>query len=742
MEEIRKNLPRDVRVYELFNTSSFIKDSLTNLALTAGWGGVFVIFITLFFLRNIRNSIVVVVTIPFSLIIAFIFLYVFGFTINIISLASIAIGVGMVVDNAIVVLENIVRHVEKGERVREASVFAAGEVGTAISASTYTTVVIFLPLLFLTGFVGIIFKQLALAVTVTILASLFCALTLSPMLASKLMKPAGQTLPKSPLLRRLFVESENAFNQVESGYSRLLGWALGHKWTVLIIAGIALAVAVGMGRYVGTEFMPAQDSGSLDISYRLKVGTKVEDTLVVGRFIEETAREIGGSTIIHTHMTVGESSSGLSAAFGNEEGSHIGSVSARFIPVSKRKLRTEDYGQMIVEKVKSSQWGPYIEKVYYNTGNRLDALMSGSTGQPISMEVMGYDIDKAYALANQLRDIIAEMPGARNPTVSLELGKPELQIIIDRLKAEDVGADVSTMARDIDTLYRGTDISTFRKGSREYDIELRLAPQYRENTERIIDTVVTLRGGSQVVAATVAKMIRERGPVTIERLNRQRVIRVEASAFQRSLGEVVTDAGNKIKELKAKGAIPEGFSVEQGGSYKEQQKSFGDMAILLGMGIVLVFMVMASQFESIKQPFIIMFSVPFAFVGVVVILVATHTTLNLMSFIGAVLLVGVVVNNAIVLLDYTNILRARGIGLAEAIKQAGANRLRPVLMTTLTTIFGMLPLAVAPGEGSETWQPMAIAVIGGLSLSTLVTLVLIPVLYSIWERKDKRPVTV
>jgi HAE1 family hydrophobic/amphiphilic exporter-1 len=590
--------------------------------------------------------------------------------------------------------------------------------------------------------VGIIFKQLALAVTVTILASLFCAITLSPMLASKLLKPAAQSLPRSPLLRRFFVESENAFKGVEDWYSRLLGWALGHKGMVFLIAGLLLAISIGLVKagLIGSEFMPAQDTGDMHIYYRLSVGTKVEETLAVGEAIDQAVHDVAGQAVLHSYLRCGESRSGLSSAFGGQEGSHIGEIGVKLVPVSQRKLKSDEYAQMIIDRVMRSRVAPQIEKIYYDTGNRIDTLVSGSSGQPISMEVMGNDINKAYDLANQLRDIIANTPGGKNPTVSLEMGKPELQIIIDKVMAEDLGLDSAAVIGDVDTLFRGNVVSKFRKGSREYDIELRLAPQYRQNNEAIMDTVITVRGGRQVVLATIAKMIRERGPVTIERLNRQLVVRVDASAFQRSVGPVVADVEKKIQALKDRGGIPEGFSIEQGGSYKEQMESFRDMTILLGMGVILVFMVMAAQFESIRQPFIIMFSVPFAFVGVIMFLAATHTTLNLMSFIGAILLVGIVVNNAIVLLDYVNILRARGVGLVDAIKTGGANRLRPVLMTAATTVFGMLPLAVAPGEGSETWQPMAIAVIGGLSVSTFVTLVLVPVLYSIWERKDKRPV--
>lgn len=735
MEETKKKLPADVVVTELFDTSTFIENSLDNLKSTVLIGGALVVMVTLLFLRNFRSSAVIVITIPFSLIIAFIFLYLFGFTINIISLASIAIGIGMVVDNSIVVLENVISHVERGEKVREASVYGTAEVGNAITASTLTTIVVFLPLIFLTGIVGIMFKQLALAVSVTIAASLFCALLLAPMLCSRLVKPAEQMIPKSFLAHKIYLASEAAFRRVESLYSSMLGWALRHKGAVLAISGLALAVSIAFYPAIGSEFMPAQDTGDIDIHYSLKVGTKFEDTAEVAEYIDKVLNEIGGKDLKITFTRSGEPSSGLSSAFGGDQGSHIGRVSAKMVPVSRRQISNAELGQKVIEKVRQSKYWPYIEKIYVDTGNPLDRLLAGGSQQPISMEILGYDLEQSYRIAGQLKEIIENTPGGANPTISLELGKPELQLMIDKMRAEDVGVDVATVARDMDTLYRGSAASTYRKGSREYDIELRLAPQYRQDTEQITDTVITLPNGHKIVAATIAKLERERGPVTIERKDRQRLVRVDARAFQRSLGEVVADVEKEIAELRKKGDIPDEFTIMQGGQVKEQRESFGDLTLLLSMGIILVFMVMAAQFESLKLPFVVMFSIPFAFSGVIAFLIITGTTLNLMSFIGAILLVGIVVNNAIVLIDYTNILRERGYGLTEAVTTAGARRLRPVLMTAFTTVFGMLPLAFALGEGSETWRPIGVTVIGGLLVSTLITLILVPTIYSLFERK-------
>jgi HAE1 family hydrophobic/amphiphilic exporter-1 len=731
MEEIKGSLPKDIKLYDLMDSSKFIKDSISNLSQTAMYGVIFVIIVTLLFLRNIRNTFVVILTMPFSLIIAFIFLFLLGFTINIISLAAIALGVGLVVDDAIVVLENIVRRIEKGERVREASIFGTSEVGTAVTASTFTTVVVFVPLIFLSGLTGIMFKQLAVTVIVTIMASLFCALTLSPMLASKLLKPAAQMLPKNRLLRNAFIGSEKGFRAVESGYSWLLGWALRHKPVVFIVGGLAVAAAMSISPLVGSEFMPAQDTGDLSINFRMQVGTKVEDTQVISREIVRLANEIGGADVIHTNMRAG-ARGGLTSAFGSAA-SHIGSVGIKLVPASTRKVRIDEMGQTIIDKIKKTQWGPYINKISYDAGNPMARVMGGG-GQDVSVEILGYNVDTSYTFANKVKDIVNTIPGAKNPTVSLELGMPELQIQIDKVRARNLDVDVSTIETDIDTLYRGNAISTFRRGNREYDIVLRLSAGYRRDAERIMDTIVTLPGGRQIALSSVAELKQMPGPVTIERKNRQRIVRVEAAVLKRSAGDVVGDIETQLKDLRAKGGYPQGFDTFEAGSYQDQQKTFKELGMLLIMGVLLVFMVMAAQFESVKQPLIIMFAVPFALVGVIIILAATHTNLSMMSLIGVVLLVGIVVKNAIILLDFTNILRARGLSMTDAIRTAGKTRLRPVLMTTMATILGMLPLAVAPGEGSETWQPMAIAVIGGLSLSTLITLVFVPTLYSVWVR--------
>ena len=735
LEQLQASLPKDIQLYELMDTSKFINDSISNLAETALYGVLFVTMVTLVFLRNIRNSIVVLLTMPFSLVIALIFLFLLGFTINIISLAAIALGVGLVVDDAIVVLENVVRRVEKGERVHEASIFGTSEVGTAVTASTFTTVVVFVPLIFLGGITGIMFRQLAVTVIVTIMASLFCALTLSPMLSSKLLKPAGEMLPKIPFLRRAFIVSERGFKAVESGYSWLLGWALRHKPVVFIVAGLAIAVAVSMFPLVGGEFMPAQDTGDLQINFRLPVGTKVEDTRIVAEELVKIAQEIGGDDVIHTRMMVG-ARAGITSAF-SPAGSHIGGVAVKFVPASKRKTKTrvDALGQMMIDRIKKSEYGPFITKINADTGDPMARIMG--TASNISVEILGYDVDKAYNFANQVKGVVDTVPGARNATVSLELGMPELQVQIDKVKAEDLGVDVATLAADVDTLYRGNAVSTYRKGTREYDISLRLSSDYRREAERILDIIITLPGGRQVALGTVAELKQRPGAVTIERKNRQRVVRVEAGTLNRSVGQVVGDIEAQLGDLRARGLYPQGFDTFEAGSYQDQQKSQRELGLLLVMGVILVFMVMAAQFESIKQPLIIMFAVPFALVGVIIILVLTHTSLSMMSMIGVVLLVGIVVKNAIILLDFTNILRARGLGMTDAIRTAGKTRLRPVLMTTMATILGMLPLAVSPGEGSETWQPMAIAVIGGLSLSTLITLVFVPTLYSVWVRERK-----
>lgn len=732
MKRLLKRLPADLRVGLVMDSSEFIHQSIDNVSQTVLWGGLFVVLVTFVFLRNARTSLVIILTIPFSLIIAFSFMYLMGWTINVASLAGMAMAIGMVVDNAVVILENITSHVERGEKVREAAMFGAEEVGMAIAASTLTTVVVFVPLVFVTGITGIMFTQLGGIVSITLLASLFCALLLTPMLCSRLIKPISAGLRKAGLGRRLYDLSETGFRLLEGGYARLLGWALRHRAAVIVLAVAAFTAAAVLLPMIGSEFVPDQDTGDLEITVELAVGTKVERTAEICRRVEALGRELAGAGAVkHGYFRCGQSEEGFASAFGMKEGSHIGAVAFKLVGQLQRAKSAKQIGREIADRIRS--W-PEIVKVHVSAANMIDRILLGG-GKPISVEILGNDLEATDRLARQIQQIAVETAGARDVTISRDLGKPELTVRVDRQKAASMGLNITNIIDSLRTFYYGKEATRLRKGDKEYDIFMRLEPAQRRSVRDILDTEIVAPTGRRIRLDSIAVVDETRGPVEIERKDQQRLVKVEVDTYGRTLGEVSGDIKGRVE---SEVVLPAGVSIAYAGIVKEQADSFRDLGLMLALGVVLVYMVMAGQFESLLDPFVVMFSVPFAFTGVAVALVLTGTSLSLMSFIGVILLMGTVVNNAIVLIDYTNILRARGESMLEAIRSAGRQRLRPVLITTVTTIFGMLPMALSRGEGSEIWRPLGITVIGGLTVSTLVTLVLVPTVYSLFERRKAK----
>ncbi|MDH7598246.1 MAG: efflux RND transporter permease subunit [Sedimentisphaerales bacterium] len=732
MDRLVKTLPPDIKLALVMDSSEFIRQAIQNLTNTVMWGGLFVVLTTFVFLRNIRSSLIIILTIPFSLIIAFVFMFLMGWTINIISLSSLAIAIGMVVDNAVVVLENITRHVERGEKVREASMFGSEEVGLAIAASTLTTVVVFLPLVFLTGITSIFFKQLGAVVTVTLLASLFCALMLTPMLCSRLVRPVSQIMTRAGLFHRLAINSERYFKALEQWYSILLGWALRHRATVILVAIAAFMAAVVLVPLIGSEFIPDHDTGDLPITIELPVGTRVETTASICKKVESIARELAGpGAVQHSYWRCGQSEEGVTTAFGQKEGSHVGMVGLKLVPKLQRSKSAKQIGREVAERI--SDW-PQIVKVQASAADMMQSILLGG-GKPLSIEILGNDLQATDRVAKQIQQIAMQVPGAKDPTISRDLGRPELTVRVDRQKAASLGLNISNVIDSLRTLYYGKEATKFRKADKEYDIFMRLDQAQRQSVEDILNSEIITPSGRRIRLDSIATVEETLGPVEIERKDQQRIVKVDIDTYGRTLGEITTDIQRRIE---SEVFLPAGVSINYAGMVKEQRESFRSLGLMLALGILLVYMVMAGQFESLLDPFVVMFSVPFAFTGVAVALALTKTSLSLMSFIGMVMLVGMVVNNAIVLIDYTNILRARGQSMLEAVQNAGRDRLRPVLITTLTTLLGMLPMATSRGEGSEMWRPLGISVIGGLTVSTLVTLVLVPTVYSIFEQAKRR----
>ena len=724
LEEIKANLPADYSIDLVFDTSDMIGKSIRSVGKTVLWGGLFVVLVTLFFLRSARTSLVIALTIPFSLIIASIFMFLKGWTINLMSLSALALAVGMVVDNAVVVLENVISHVSRGTGRREAAMFGADEVGTAILASTLTTIVVFVPLVFVDGVTGIMLGQLGGIVTATLVASVVCSLLLTPMLASKLLRPppAGRGA-----YARFYAWSEGRLAALERGYARLLSGALHARWLVVLAAVGVVALTVWGFRSLGSEFMGKEDTGQLSISYQLPLSTRYEITAETGRRILEVVHRVCGDDRIVSEML----RAGGSGGFGGGGGSHAGTIRLRLVDAKFRDKTADEYGDEITREV--SQW-PEIVKVFSNSGNFLNRILMGG-GANLLVEVYGWDLDETTAIAERIKRIAQETPGSRDVRVSQDMGKPELSIAIDRAKASAMGLTMKEITETVSALFQGDDASQYREGEDEYDITLRLAAPDRASIEDIRRTELPLPGGGRVRLDAIAQVVEGSGPVTITRKNQQRVVSVEFDATDaRPEGDVMADVRRRIE---SEIVLPNGVSVEYGGMIEEQEKSEKALTMMILLGIVLVYMVMAAQFESLLHPLLIMFSVPFAFSGVVAVLHLTGTPLSMSAYIGMVLLVGIVVNNSIVLVDYVNLLRARGRALREAIVEGGRQRLRPVMITTCTTVLGMMPMATSHGDGSATWRPLGLVVVGGLALASVVSLVLVPTLYAIAERRRR-----
>ena len=729
LRNIQKRIPKDVRIKIIIDSARDIRNSIRDLSKTVYFGGLLVIIITLLFLRKVRSSLIITLTIPFSLIIAFIFLYVFDYTINIISIMSLSIAIGMVVDNAIVVLENIMRHIEEGESPHSASVFGASEVGLAISASTLTTVVVFIPLIFVKGISGIIFHQLAAVVTITLLGSLFTSLTLTPMLSSAWLDQ-GSKKRKKNLFSLLFTLGEKILIFFENIYTAILSFSLSHRWLIIFVGIIIFGVSMNLLRFTGSEFIPSIDSGDMEINFRMKEGTRLENTEKVAKKIMKIfEREIPEKESYYA--LIGQSREGVATALGFEEGSYVGRVGVKLVPKGQRKRSVKEIANVVrkdIEKI------PGIKYLGVQVVSPVEKLFFGGGRKPIALEVLGSNSKTITEIAHKLKAMVEKIPGAVDVTTSERGYRPEIWIRLDRQKAAVLGLNMALVADTVRTAFYGNDPTKFRDAGDDYDIFVRLSPDDRRTFADIGNLTVYAATGKPIKLKNVAIITQKYGPIQIDRKNRQRIVTVDADTYGRSMGEVMEDIREKLKKFP----LPPGVEIREGSDVEEQQKSFRDLRLLFLLGLVLVFMVMAAQFESFRDPFVIMFAVPFALVGVVWAFFLTHTTLNLMSFIGVIMLIGIVVNNAIVLVDYTNILRKRGIALFEAVKVAGTRRLRPVLMTTFTTIFGMLPMALSRGEGSEVWNPMGITVIGGLMVSTFVTLLIVPVLYTFFTRKDMR----
>ncbi len=755
--EISPKLPRDVRLIPVMDTAEFIEDAIRDLGTTVLWGGVLVCLATLFFLRRLSATFVIIVTIPLSLFSSFILLDLLGYTINMMSLMSLAIAVGMVVDNAVVVVDNILRHRAAGKDPYRAAIDGSTEVSGAVTAAALTTIVIFVPMIFMGGLTGVMFRQLALVIVFALIVSLIAALTFAPMLASRLFRreePAPSAVagtlaagteggaPPARRRSRLYRVSETAFAFLERTYASLLLWALSARMIVVGSAITAFIVAVLLIPLVGTEFAPEQDTGDIQVTFELPVGTRVERTTAVAQRAAAMFRRTFAKETKLVFFKAGYSREGFGATMGQREGSHVALGAVKLTKRRERSRDVKEIGREFVRMIKEELNEPDLAKVELVTMNPLDRMMLGGV-KPISIEIIGHDLAVTDRLAQKIAGMVRSVEGAKDVTIDREYGKPEFKIAIDEARAAGLWLTRRAIADNTSDYIRGATVSMYREGDKLYDIVLRLRPEDRRSEADLRDMTFAVPGRGLVRLDSVAAPVRGVGPVEIKRKDKERVVSVGAGVYERPLGDVSADVRKKVESLRD---IPPDVDVTIRGMVEEMEKAFADFHWLFLLGVFLVYAVMASQFESLLHPLVIMFSVPFAFVGVTFGLLATGYTLSLVSFIGLIMLIGIVVNNAILLVDYTNILRARGLGVTDAIRQAGANRLRPILITTATTVFGMMPLALNRGEGSEIWRPIGISVISGLLCAAVVTLLLVPVVYSLledakrwWWRKHGSP---
>jgi HAE1 family hydrophobic/amphiphilic exporter-1 len=724
IEQINRETPQ-IRIVPIINTASYIERSIKNVGTSALYGGVLAVLVLLLFLRNVRSTIIIGTAIPVSIIATFALLYFYGFTLNLMTLGGLALGVGMLVDNAIVVLENIFRLRESGEPLERASVDGANEVTAAVVASTLTTLVVFLPLVFVKGMSGVMFKQLSIVVSFSLMCSLIVSLTLVPMLCARILPSnLGRPSRKQTIGERVFAASGRFFKGLENFYKNLLHTALNHRLWVLLPALALLGSCLLLIPLVGVELMPSTDEGEVRVEGEMQVGTRLG-------VLDETFQEIEK----RVNQAVPEIENVVSSVGGSGwqgGGGHTGNIRLSLKPQSERSRSSDEIAADLRRKLAG------IPGIIIRTraGQGLFILRMGTQqGDRVQVEIRGHDLETADRLARQVKEIVESVDGVTDARLSRESGSPEELILIDRQKAADMHLTVSGIANALQTILSGTQAGYYREAGDEYAILVKLREAEKSNLTDILDLTLTNSEGQPVVLRNVVNVAPRSGPVLVERKDQERIITVSADISGRDMGSILQDIGARLRSIP----VPGDFSIGFGGDYEEQQKAFRELLVSCILALVLVYMVMACQYESLRDPFVVMFSVPLAAIGVILMLFLTGTTFNVQSFIGCIMLEGIVVNNAILLVDHTNLLRRRdGMPLREAIEEAGRRRLRPILMTATTTLVGLIPLALGLGEGGEAQAPMARAVIGGLLSSTLITLLFVPVVYSLFERLSRK----
>jgi HAE1 family hydrophobic/amphiphilic exporter-1 len=717
LPNIQKNLPSDVKLDVIMDTSDNIKQTINGLTETVLYAFLFVILVVLAFLGRWRATVIIIITIPISLISAFIYLGGTGGSLNIISLSALSVAIGMVVDDAIVVLENVTTHIERGSRPKSAAVHGTNEVAVSVIASTLTLLAVFFPLTMITGMAGVMFQQLGWMVTIIMIVSTVSALSLTPMLSSQLLRLNPK---RSKAFEIIYKPIQRALDKLDDKYAVFVNWAVRHRWTMVGIATLFFLLSLIPAGFIGTDFIPAQDSGRISATVNLPIGTRMEISKAVAvELFDKWTEKYPEIDMIN--YSVGQASSSNVWGSLQNNSSNIISFNFRMIPLNERERSMFEISDSIRADLENM---PEIQKSTVLAGGGM-----GMGGQStLDVEIYGYNFNETDKIAGELKKRISAIPGLVDVKISRDEYTPEYQIEFDREKLALNGLNVATASNYLRNRINGLTASLFREDGEEYTIKVVYAREYRESIEAIENILIYNNQGQAIRLKDLGKVVERFTPPTIERKNRQRLVTVASTVSGTTIDKAVTQINAEIDKLD----IPSDIYLEVGGTFKDQQESFADLFSLLLIIVLLVFIVMASQFESLTYPFIIMFSVPFGISGVIMALALSGSTLNMMSFVGLIMLVGIVVKNGIVMVDYINLNRERGMGIIHAVVTGGKSRLRPVLMTTLTTILGMLPLALSNSQGSEMWKSMAITVIGGLTVSTVLTLVLIPTIYAMF----------
>ena len=728
MPDLQKTLPPDVKLSTVFDTSESIINTIDSLKEAIIVILILVVFIIMFFLGRWRATFIIAITIPVSLIAAFIYLLMSGNTINIISLSSLSLAIGLVVDDAIVVLENISTHIDRGSKPRSAAVFATSEVSLSVIASTLVILAVFLPLTMLQGMSGVLFRQLGWIVSIVITISMVASLTLTPMMSAYMLKPNAK---RGKVFMILYAPIEKALHKLDNGYAKLLGWAVNHKLAVIVTATVIFVSSLMLLKVIPSEFFPVQDNARIGVTIKFPIGTRMETCRAFSKEFSDKLRE-EYPEITRVNFSVGQPADNNTWGKFQDNGSHIISMTIRMLKKTERERGIQEIADGIRDDLKKY---PEINSYAVSTGG---GMMGGQSN--VTVEIYGYDFEITDRFAAEVAAKMQKIKGCTEVNISRSEYAPEIHVDFDRVKLAENGLNLVTASTYIQNRFSGAIASYFREEGDEYYVRVRYAPQFRQNLDAIEDIIVYNAQGNGIKVRELGTVVERLTPPTIERKDRERVVKVVGIV---GTGAALSQIADDTKQVLSEIETPAGIYTELAGTYQDQQESFGDILLLIGLIIVLVYIVMASQFESFTYPFVIMFSIPFALTGVFIGLALTKTALGIMALLGIMMLIGIVVKNGIVLIDYTSLCRERGMSINEAVVAGGRSRLRPILMTTATAVLGMIPLAVGKGEGAEMWNSLGMTVAFGLTFSTLITLLLIPILYAsfghfgAWRKRRK-----